>query len=120
MKHLNPVVLLLGLALAGAPAVAIHAQEGPPGQWQPAEPPGQWSRAWHSGFRDGIDAARHDIDARRQPDARRHDKFRHPDLSRDQRPDFRRGFERGYHMEYDHYWHGRYGQHHDDDGGPRP
>ena len=49
----------------------------------------------------GIEAARHDVDARRPPDPDRHDNFRHPDLPRDQRADFREGFRRGYHMYYD-------------------
>lgn len=96
------ILLLLGLALAAAPAVAVHAQEGP---WMPQEPQGHWSHAWHSGFHDGVDAARHDIDARRPPDPARHDKYRHPDLPHDQRPDFRAGFERGYRMVYDHEGH---------------
>lgn len=98
------IASLLGIALMGGTAATIHAQEGPPpGAWQPDEPQGNWSHAWHSGFRDGIEAARHDIDAHRPPDPERHDTFRHPDLSRDQRPDFRDGFRRGYHMEYDHF-----------------
>jgi hypothetical protein len=105
-------VLALGLALAGGTTLALHAQEGPPppGAWQPVEPDGAWSHAWHSGFHDGIEAARHDVDARRSPDPDRHDNFRHPDLPRDQRQDFREGFRRGYRMVYDHMQH-----HHDHD-----
>jgi len=103
------MVSLLGLALAGGTAVAVHAQgPPPPGAWQPVEPPGSWSHAWHSGFHDGVEAARHDIDAGRPPDPDRHDKFRHPDLPRDQRDDFREGFRRGYHMVYEHRAHGGY------------
>jgi len=106
MKRLQILmVLLLGAALSGGMTLAIHAQEGPPGGWQPMEPPGSWSHAWHSGFHDGAVAARHDIDAGRPPDPNRHDDFRHPDLPRDQRQDFRDGFRRGYHMMYDHEWH---------------
>lgn len=98
--------LVLSLGLVGGAIPAAHAQEGPPpGEWQPMEPPGQWSSAWHSGFHDGIQAARHDIDAHRPPDPDRHDNFRHPDRPRDERPDFRAGFRRGYQMEYDHFWH---------------
>lgn len=108
MKKRNlTMVSLLAFTLAGGTAVYAHAQEGPPpqGYWQPVEPPGQWSGAWHSGFHDGIEAARHDIDAHRRPDPDRHDNFRHPDRPRDERPDFRAGFRRGYQMEYDHFWH---------------
>jgi len=101
------MVLILGAALSGGAALAVHAQEGPPpqGAWQPDEPQGDWSGAWHSGFHDGIEAARHDIDAHRPPDPDRHDKFRHPDRPRDERADFREGFRRGYQMVYDHEWH---------------
>jgi len=107
-KHAT--VFVLGLALSGGTAFAVHAQEGPPppGSWQPAEPEGSWSHAWHSGFHDGIEAARHDMDAHRPPDPDRHDTFRHPDLPRDQREDFREGFRRGYHMVYEHREHDRY------------
>jgi hypothetical protein len=108
-KHAT--ALVLGLALSGGTTLVVHAQEGPPhGAWQPNEPEGSWSHAWHSGFHDGIEAARHDIDAHRPPDPNRHDNFRHPDRPRDERGDFREGFRRGYQMVYDHDWH------HDHDG----
>jgi hypothetical protein len=107
-KHAT--VLVLGLALSGGAALAVHAQE----PWQPNEPQGSWSHAWHSGFHDGIEAARHDMDARRPPDPDRHDNFRHPDLPREERADFREGFRRGYQMVYDHD-----GRHHDHDDYPR-
>lgn len=109
------IVMLLGMALAGGTGMAAFAQEG---GWQPMEPQGSWSHAWHSGFRDGVDAARHDVDAGRPPDPRRHDKFRHPDLPRDQRHDFREGFERGYHMVYEHRMHGHDHDHDHDHDGP--
>lgn len=96
--------LVLGLALSGATSLAIHAQEGPPpGAWSPDEPQGNWSQAWHSGFHDGIEAARHDVEAGRPPDPDRHDNFRHPDRPRNERQDFRDGFRRGYRMYYDHH-----------------
>lgn len=108
------MMVLLGLALAGGAAGTIYAQEGPPPRaWEPGPPPDSWSHAAHSGFRDGVDAARHDIDARRRPDPDRHDKYRHPDLPRDQRDDFRMGFLRGYRMVYEH-------QVHDHDHDDRP
>jgi len=102
-KTRTALALVLGIAMTGGTGVAVLAQgPPPPGAWEPQEPPGSWSNAWHSGFHDGIDAARHDVDAGRPPDPRRHDKFRHPDLPRDQRDDFREGFRRGYHMVYEH------------------
>lgn len=118
MRIRPAIALAIGLAISGGMALAVHAQEGPPprGYWQPIEPDGNWSHAWHSGFHDGIGAARHDIDAHRPPDPDRHDTFRHPDLPRDQREDFREGFRRGYRMVYDHDWHHH---DHDDDDDPR-
>lgn len=113
MKHAKKAIgsflgfalaLTLSPALMTGTALTAHAQEG---YWQPDEPPGQWSGAWHSGFHDGIEAARHDIDAHRPPDPDRHDTFRHPDRPREQRHDFREGFRRGYQMVYDHDWHHR-------------
>lgn len=102
-KTRTALALVLGIALTGGTGLAVLAQgPPPPGAWEPQEPQGSWSNAWHSGFHDGIDAARHDVDAGRPPDPRRHDKFRHPDLPRDQRDDFREGFRRGYHMVYEH------------------
>lgn len=113
------IALIAGLAFTGGTTFMARAQDGPPpqGEWQPMEPPGSWSGAWHSGFKDGIEAARHDIDARRSPDPRRHDKFRHPDRPRDERPDFRDGFRRGYEVEYEHFRHQR-DHHHDHDDHP--
>ncbi|MGA8530447.1 MAG: hypothetical protein WB622_12085 [Acidobacteriaceae bacterium] len=109
------MALIAGLAFTSGSTMMVRAQEGPPpGEWQPMEPPGNWSSAWHSGFHDGIQAARHDIDAHKDPDPSRHDTFRHPDRPRDERPDFRDGFRRGYQMEYDHFWH----HHHDHDDHP--
>lgn len=101
------MVLLLGAALAGPAGLVVYAQEGPPGAWQPQEPQGNWSEVWHRGFHAGVDAARHDIDAGRPPDPRRHEEFRHPhDMPPDQRHDFREGFRRGYRMVYEHHGHG--------------
>jgi|SRR5579875_973636 len=111
MKIAKPTVWILGLALLSGPAfIAVYAQD-----WEPQEPQGSWSNAWHSGFRDGVDAARHDIDAHRPPDPDHHDKFRHPDLPRDQRHDFREGFRRGYRMVYDHQMHHDHDWDHDHD-----
>lgn len=105
-KAKTTLVLALGMALTGATGLAVYAQGPPPGAWQPDEPQGNWSQAWHSGFHDGIEAARHDVDSGKPPDPRRHDNFRHPDLPRDQRNDFREGFRRGYRMFYEHHEHG--------------
>jgi len=111
MKKLKyTMALVLGLVLSCGMARAVYAQEG---GWRPDEPQGNWSEAWHSGFHDGIEAAHHDIEANRPPDPDRHDKFRHPDLPRDQRSDFRDGFRHGYHMVFDHEGHHDHDHDHD-------
>jgi hypothetical protein len=81
------------------------AQEGPPppGAWEPQEPQGNWSQTWHTGFHEGVEAARHDVQAGQPPDPNRDERFRHPDAPPDQRRDFREGFRRGYQMFYDHH-----------------
>lgn len=105
MKILKSSALLLGLALASAPAVSIHAQEGPPppGAWQPQEPPGNWSQIWHQGFHEGVEAARHDLQEGRPPNPEHHERYRHPELPPPQRRDFREGFRRGYHEFVEHH-----------------
>lgn len=104
------MILLLGVALTGTTAVTVHAQEGPPpGAWEPGPPPNNWSEAAHRGFHEGVEAARHDMEAGRPPDPDRHDSFRHPhDVPRDQRDDYRMGFRRGYRMVYEHHGHDRH------------
>lgn len=96
MKNRTAIAWIIGLTLASGPVtMAAMAQEG---QWEPVEPQGQWSDAWHQGFHAGVDAARHDLDAGRQPDPEHHPRFRHPDVPPPMRHDFREGFRRGYHM----------------------
>lgn len=106
MNRTKSTIVLLGLALASAPAIsAVAVAQGPPppGAWQPQEPPGSWSQAWHTGFHEGVDAARHDQQAGRPPDPEHHQMFRHPDVPPDQRHDFREGFRRGYHAFLEHH-----------------
>lgn len=105
MNKLRIPALMLGLALVGAPAVSVYAQQGPPppGAWQPQEPPGNWSEIWHRGFHEGVEAARHDMEAGRPPNPEHHERFRHPGLPPNQRHDFREGFRRGYQMFVEHH-----------------
>ena len=48
------------------------------------------------GFRDGMDGARKDLDNHRQPNVNNRDEYRHPNLPRGMRNDYRQGFRRGY------------------------
>jgi len=100
---------LAGIALSGAMMPAAHAMAGSAQveiQWQePGPPPGNWSDVWHRGFHMGAMAAHHDIGQGLRPDAKRHERFRHPDVPPGQRHDFRDGFQHGYRMVYDRDWH---------------
>ena len=103
MRNRTAIAWIIGLTLASGPVtMAAIAQEG---QWEPVEPQGQWSQAWHQGFHEGVDAARHDLDAGRHPDPEHHEKFRHPDVGPELRHDFREGFRHGYNMVVEHRMH---------------
>lgn len=102
MKNLKAITWVLGLALAAGPAMIATAQEG---QWEPVEPQGQWSDAWHHGFHEGVEAARRDLHEGRRPDMDDHREFKHPDVPRELRHDYREGFRRGYNMVVEHRMH---------------
>ena len=92
------------LLLLSSPA-AMHAQYAP----QQSPPPGYgehgggwdntpsaFNEAQRRGFHDGIEGARKDYENHRRPDVNNRDEYRHPNVSRDLRHDYREGFERGY------------------------
>jgi hypothetical protein len=106
MKRVKPMIssvaavaLIAGLSVAPVAVRPAHAQVV---QFSWQEPPHEYSDIGRQGFHAGIEAAHHDIDAGRPPDPRRHQEFRHPHLPPGQRDEFRHGFERGYHVAYDH------------------
>ena len=92
------MVLMLG-STAG-----LHAQypQGPPppgydahGDWE--RPPQEVNNdAMRKGFHDGIEGARKDYGNHRQPNVNNRDEYRHPDVPREVRHDYREGFRRGY------------------------
>ncbi len=114
--------LALTLALMGGSAVA-HAQYGPPqggpppggygqdrGGWD--APPQEYREVQRQGFRDGIEGARKDFENHRRPNVNNRDEFRHPNVPRNLRRDYRDGFRRGYNIGVQHMYGGG--------GGPRP
>lgn len=88
-------LLALSLALAGAPAVLALQGPPPPPGWD-AMPPQYRSEVEQHGFRDGIEQAQADWEHHRRPTPMNGDKYRSPDLPRDQWPIFRRAFRKGY------------------------
>jgi hypothetical protein len=85
----------------GAVMSAQYAQPGPPppgyggqGGWD--VPPQEFNDAARRGFRDGIEGARKDYQNHRQPNVNNRDEYRHPNVPRPLRHDYRMGFQRGY------------------------
>jgi hypothetical protein len=105
MKNLKAITWALGLALAAGPVIIPTIATAQEGQWEPMEPQGQWSDAWHHGFHEGVEAARRDMRENRRTDMDDHEQYRHPNVPRDMRRDFREGFARGYHMVMEHNMH---------------
>jgi ribosome modulation factor len=99
MATSSTIVLLLS-----SPA-AMHAQyapqQAPPppgygehGGWDNA--PSEYNEAQRRGYQDGIVGARKDYENHRQPNVNNRDEYRHPDVPKDLRHEYREGFERGY------------------------
>lgn len=105
MKNLKAITWVLGATLAAGPAMVATVAAAQEGQWEPMEPQGQWTDAWHHGFHEGVEAARHDLREGRHPDMDDHQQYRHPNVPRELRRDFREGFARGYHMVVEHSMH---------------
>jgi hypothetical protein len=94
------MVLLLssGVALS---AQYAQPQQGPPppgyggqGGWD--APPSEFTDAARRGFHDGLDGARKDYENHRAPNVNNRDEYRHPNVAKDLRHDYRMGFQRGY------------------------
>lgn len=68
-------------------------------------PPAEFDEVTRHGFHDGVEAARSDYRAHKEPDVNRHETYRHPSLPEHDREAFRRGFERGYRTATEHLWH---------------
>ncbi len=101
------MVLCLGSTSA---MLAQYAGQGGQGGWD--APPQQFSDAARRGFHDGMEGARKDYENHRTPDVNNRDEYRHPNVSRNQRQDYRQGFQRGYEAGVRHFTQG--GGDHDD------
>ncbi|HEY1987759.1 MAG TPA: hypothetical protein VGG85_20265 [Terracidiphilus sp.] len=78
------------------------------GRWD--EPPSEYRDAQRRGFHDGVEAARRDMAEHRHKDADDHEMYRHPQVERGLREDYRNAFREGYsrakhHMEEEHHDH---------------
>src|SRR5271163_1374077 len=92
------IVLLLGST--GAISAQYAQPQGPPPQAYAAggwdAPPSEFTDASRRGFHDGLEGARKDYENHRQPNVNNRDEYRHPNVAKDLRADYRMGFERGY------------------------
>jgi hypothetical protein len=87
-KLLAVAALALPFAIAGC---ASHEN-----MYYSAPLPPAYSEIGQRGFRDGFDAARHDISKGWAPDVDRHGRFRNPPVPRPALEDYRRAFREGY------------------------
>jgi hypothetical protein len=78
---------------APSPAASQPQDEGQ-GRWD--EPPAEYRDAQRQGFRDGIEAARHDFYDRRHKDPDDHAAYRHPPVEREMVHQYRDAFKEGY------------------------
>lgn len=106
---------LPALALALGTSALLMAQYGQPqdrpqqgygqdqgrGGWD--APPQEFRDVQRQGFRDGIEAARSDLQSHRPPNAERRNEFRHPPVPRRARDEYRDGFRHGYDSAFSHF-----------------
>ena len=60
--------------------------------------PDEFRDIQRQGFHDGVEGARKDFDNHRRPDVDNRDEYRHPNVPRDAREQYREGFRRGYEL----------------------
>jgi hypothetical protein len=89
------------LLSSGGVVFAQYAQPGPPppgygerGGWD--APPSELSEVQRRGFQDGVVGARKDYENHRAPNVNNRDEYRHPNVAKGLREDYRAGFQRGY------------------------
>jgi hypothetical protein len=88
-KALLLVALSAPLALAGCAPKPVAVYQAPP-------PPVEFDQVAQSGFHDGFEAARNDINHGRRPSVEQHPRFRNPPVPGPAWEDYRHGFREGY------------------------
>jgi len=79
---------------SSAPAFAQDYDHHDQDDWD--RPPQEFREVQRQGYHDGIEGARKDFDNHRRPDVNNRDEYRHPNVHRSDREDYREGFRRGY------------------------
>lgn len=110
--RLGTMAILVGLGLTTIGVTGAKAQETPP-------PPGYYNQPWtqvpgsyrsdisRRGFHDGIEGARRDFQNHRPPNVNNRDEYRHPNVPRSVRRDYRQAFAQGYNVGVRHIYQGR-------------
>jgi ribosome modulation factor len=101
-RRLATSSMIFLLLSSGAVISAQYAPPpGPPpqgygghGGWD--APPQELNEAAQRGFHDGLEGARKDYENHRQPNVNNRDEYRHPNVPKELRQDYRMGFQRGY------------------------
>jgi hypothetical protein len=101
LRRLTIAGTLVLLLTSGPGIYAQYAAQGPPppgyggpGGWD--APPGEFGDAARRGFHDGLEGARKDYENHRAPNVNNRDEYRHPNVPKRDRRDYRMGFQRGY------------------------
>jgi hypothetical protein len=100
LRRLSTSSTLLLLLSSPAAMNAQYAQQEPPpgygehGGWDNAPP--EFNDAQRRGFHDGMEGARKDYENHRAANVNNRDEYRHPNVPRELRHDYREGFEHGY------------------------
>lgn len=119
MKRVGQLATTSMIAVLLSTPAAIFAQYAqPPGPPPPGyggaagwnAPPSEYNEAQRRGFHDGLEGARKDYENHRPPNVNNRDEYRHPNVPKGLREDYRTGFERGYDV----------GVRHLTEGGPGP
>jgi hypothetical protein len=79
---------------SSAPAFTQESDHHDHDDWD--RPPQEFRQVQRQGYHDGIEGARKDFDNHRRPDVNNRDEYRHPNVPRSDREDYREGFRRGY------------------------
>lgn len=113
---LTAATLAVGMTLSPMAVPKAEAQISFHLGWQ--QPPQEYNDFQRQGFHAGIEAAHEDLDHGLPPDPHRHWDFRRPHVPPGARDDFRRGFQHGYEMSYQHRsdWDRDHHDWHDHDG----
>ena len=60
------------------------------------QPPREFREIQRQGYHDGVEGARKDYDHHRMPDVNNREEYRHPNVPKSEREDYREGYRHGY------------------------